>query len=115
MTDLTSTPMFSGSFAGQEPAQLEPSTMTHDDLVRRVYDARRQLILMGNPTRFQTGGWQIVMSSPDWVQVITDEKVGSVRSQIVHDGVRWTVCGIPITTDRTLKTGEVRLRAEVAA
>ena len=94
-----------------ERAVMEPSTMTIEEFVRRVWQARH-VINVAAPCRFE-----VRMSVADWINVITEPEIGTPNCPVRHDPTigAWTVHGIKMTRDFDLRAGDVRLRAEVAA
>lgn len=82
--------------------------MTHEDLARRIYAAKHDLIRVGG-TRFE--GWSVAVHPCDLASI---KRTFEQRFGTAMDGVL-TIFGMALLPDDRLRRGEVRLRAEVAA
>lgn len=81
--------------------------MTHEELLTRVYAARRQLMMVGGT---DTQQWSVALHPFDLHSIREDAKLAF--GEDFHAQKVW---GLPINPDARLRIGEVRLRAEVAA
>lgn len=83
--------------------------MTHEDLARRIYAAKHDLIRVGG-TRFE--GWSVAVHPCDLMAI---KRTFEARYGQPHYDGTMTVFGMTLLPDNRLRQGEIRLRAEVAA
>lgn len=85
--------------------------MRYDELVRRVYQARDQIMRAGGTN---VEAWTVYTSIEDLMEVKTDRALIE-SGRFMESGFEIAVVGLRIRPDRNLRPGEVRLRTEVAA
>ena len=98
----------------QTPERPE-STMSVNDLARRVYQARHTLEV--STPGFTLHRTEVVLAPEDWAAVVTETrdpaKAGSIWYD--HETNRHSIYGMDMRMDQSLAVGEVRLRTEVQA
>lgn len=85
--------------------------MKYDELVRRVYGARDEIMRAGGTN---VSSWTVYTSVEDLMEVKTDRALIE-SGRFMETGFEIAVVGLRIRPDHRLRPGEVRLRTEVAA